>query len=126
MASSNKSGSAAEFHLDIKYQETIDVFISYRVFFTVIQDMEYNINIVNLFLDRVTPKSVVILLVEFVRFFDRGMYLHTKLVGILEEMRFELSDYVISLLQSIRYPPIKGGFLIKSIPYNIFYNIQRV
>ena len=63
--------------------------------------MKGNINIGNFFLNRVTPKSVVILLVKSVRSFDQGRYLHTKLVRILEETRFELSDYVISLLQSI-------------------------
>ena len=84
MASSNKSGFEAEVHLDIKYQVKIDVFISYRVCFTVIQDMKNNRNIGHFFLVRVTPKSVVILLVEFVRFFGRGRYLHTKRVGLLE------------------------------------------
>ena len=70
MASSNKSGFAAEVHLDIKYQVTIDVLISYRVFFTVIQDMKSNRNIGHFFLDRVMLKSVVIIIVKFVRFFD--------------------------------------------------------
>ena len=78
MASSNKSGFAAEVHLDIKYQVTIDVFISYRVFFAVIEDMESNGNIGHFFLDRVTPKGVVIFLVEFVRFFDQGRHLHNN------------------------------------------------
>ena len=70
MNSSNKSGFAAEVHLDIKYKVTIDVFISYRVFFAVIQDMKSNINIGHFFLNHVTSKSVVIFLVEFVRFLD--------------------------------------------------------
>ena len=126
MASSNKSGFAVEVHLDIKYQVKIDVFISYRVFFTVIQDMKSNRNIGYFFLDRVTSKSVVILLVDFVHLFGRGGYLHTKLVGTFEETCIDLSDYVISLLQIIRYPPSKGGFFINSIPYNIFRNICRV
>ena len=126
MASSNKSGFAAEVHLDIKYQVTIDVFTAYRVFFTVIQDMKSNRNIGHFFIDRVTPNSFVILLVQFVRLFDRGRYLHTNLVGIFEEMCFDLFDYVISLLQSIRYPPIKGGFFINTFPYNIFRDIYRV
>ena len=91
-----------------------------------IQDMKSNRNIGYFFLDRVTPKSVVILLVKFVHFFDRGWYLQTKLVGIFEETCFDLSNDVISLLQSIRYPSSKGGFLRNFIPYNIFRNIYRV
>ena len=126
VASSNKSGFAAEVHLEIKNQVKIYVFISYRVLFTVIQDMESNINIGHFFLDRVTPKSVVIFLIEFLRFSDWGRYLHTKLVGLLEETCFDLRNYVISILQSIRYPTSKGGFLRNSIPYNIFCNIYRV
>ena len=126
MASSNKSGFAEEFHLGIKYQVTIDVLISYRFFFTVIQGMESNRNIGHLFLDCVTPKSVVIFLVAFVRLFDQDRYLHTKLMGIIEGKRSDLSDYVISLLQSMRYLPSKGGFFRNSMPYNIFCNIHRV
>ena len=101
MVSSNKSGFAAEVHLDIKYKVTIYMFIFYRVFFKVIQYMKRNRNIGYFFLISVTPNSVVICLVESVHFFDQGRYLNTKLVGILEETRFELSDDVISLLQSI-------------------------
>ena len=126
MASSNKSGFAAEIHLDIKYKVTIDVFVSYRFFFTVIQDMKSKSNIGHFFLNRVTPKSVVILLVESISFFDRGRYLHTKIVVLIEETRFDLSYYVITLLQSIGYPPSKGGLFINPIPYNIFRNIYRV
>ena len=125
MVSSNKSGFTAEVHLDIKYKLTIDMFISYRVFFTVIQDMKSNISIGHFFLNRVTPKSVGIILVESVRFFDRGRYLHTKFVELLDETRFDLSNSVISLLQSIWYPPIKDGFLLNPITYNIFRNIYR-
>ena len=102
------------------------MFISYRVFFTVIQDMESNRNIGHFFLDRVTSKSVVIFLVEFVRFFDLGRYLHTKVVGLLEETCLDLIDYVILILQSIRYPPSKGGLFRNSIPYNILCNTYRV
>ena len=98
----------------------IDVLISYRFFFTVIQGMESNRNIGHFFLDCVTPKSVVIFLVAFVRLFDQDRYLHTQLMGIIEGQRSDLSDYVISLLQIISYPPSKGGFFRNSIPYNMF------
>ena len=125
MASSKRSGFTAEVHIDIKYKMTIDMFISYSVFFTVIQDMKSNRNIGNLFLNRVMPKSVVILPVESIRFFNRGRYLHTKFMGLLEETRFDLSDNVISILKSIGYPPSKGGFFRKPSPYTIFRNIYR-
>ena len=126
MASSNKLGFAAEVHLDIKYKVTIDMFVSYRVVFNVIKDMKCNSNIGHFFLNRVMPKSVVILLVNFVRFFGQSRYLHTKLVGLFEETCFDLSDYVVSILKSIGYSPGKDGFFKNSIPYNIFYNIHRV
>ena len=126
MVSSNKSGFAVEVHIDIKYKATIDIFISYRVFLTVIQYMKSNSNIGHLFINRITSKSVVLLLVESVRFFGRGRYLHTKLVGIIEETRFGLSNYVILILRSIGYPPRKCGFFRNPIPYNIFRNIYRV
>ena len=102
------------------------MFISYRVLFTVIQDMKSNSNIGNLFLDRVMPMSIVILLVRSARFFDRGRYLYTEFVGFIGETRFELSDYVISTIQSIGYPSSKGRFFINPITYNILYNIYRV
>ena len=108
------------------YKVKMDMFIFYRVFFTVIQDMKSNSNICHLFLNHVTPKIVVILLVNSVRFFGRGGYLYTKSVGLLEETRFDLSGYAISLLQGIGYPPSKGGFFKKPIPYNIFCNFYRV
>ena len=126
VVSSNKSGFAAEVPLEIKYKATIDMFISYRVFFTVIQDTKINSSIGNLFLYHVTPKIVVIILVKSVRFFGRGRYIHTKCLGLLEETCFDLSDYVILLLQSIGYPPSKGGFSRNPIPYNILGNIYRV
>ena len=122
---SDKSGFLTEVHLDIKYKVTIDIFISYRLFLTVIQDMKSNSNVGHFFLNSVTPKSVVIILVESVCFFDRGRYLHTKFVGILEKTRFDLSNYVISLLQSIGYTLIKCGFFRNIVPYNIFCNIYR-
>ena len=123
---SNKSSFASEVHLDIKCKVTIDMFISYKVFFRVIQDMKRNSNIGHFFINCVTPKIVVVLLVESERFFDQGIYLQTKFVGLLEETRFDLSYYLISILQSIGYLPIKGGFFINTIPYNIFRNIYRV
>ena len=75
--------------------------ISYRLFFTVIQGVKSNSNIGHFFLNRVTPKSVVILRFESVFFFVQIRYLHTELVGLIEETRFDLRDYVTSLLQSI-------------------------
>ena len=84
MALSNKSGFAAEVHIEIKYKVKINMFIYYRVFFTVIQEMKSNSNIGNLFLNHVTPNSVVILLVKSLHFLDQGRYLHTKFVGLIE------------------------------------------
>ena len=115
-----KSGFAAEVYLDIKYKVTIDIFVSYIFFFAVIHGMKSNSNIGHLFLNHVAPTSVVIFMVEYVRFFGRGRYLHTKFVGLLEETLFDLSDYAISLLQSIGYPPSKCGFFTNSIPYRVF------
>ena len=97
-------------HLNIEYQITLDLLISWRdITLWFLPGFSCRANVLNILAHRVPEKCINILTVKLDCLLHIIWDIYLKLVSLQPILGFYFYNYAVPLLQSMRHPPIEVG-----------------